>query len=111
MRKNDVIPAVIQEEIEIRVKAFNEKKLSKKISKYVPKIHGKFIYLMRTLEDGSLEHVCRLTYTGDIEDMNFAIYKYSTETYAPKEMFFPGEEYVDGTIEGAMKAGLEAYPV
>jgi hypothetical protein len=25
------------------------------------------------------------------------------------ECFFPGEDWVDGTIEGAMKAGLEAY--
>jgi hypothetical protein len=24
---------------------------------------------------------------------------------------FPGGEHVDGTVEGAMRAGLEAYPV
>ena len=27
------------------------------------------------------------------------------------EWMFPGNQYLDGTIEGAMKAGLEAYPV
>ena len=30
--------------------------------------------------------------------------------YDAEEWFFPGEEHIDGTIEGAMKAGLEAYP-
>lgn len=29
--------------------------------------------------------------------------------YDPYECFFPGEEHVDGTIEGALKAGMEAY--
>ena len=41
----------------------------------------------------------------------FAIYKWSREQYDSDEWFFPGVEFVDGTIEGAMKAGLEAYPV
>ena len=39
----------------------------------------------------------------------FAIYRYSTDRYHPDECFFPGEDWVDGTIEGAMKAGLDAY--
>lgn len=30
--------------------------------------------------------------------------------YDPNEWFFPGSGYLDGTVEGAMKAGLEAYP-
>jgi hypothetical protein len=41
----------------------------------------------------------------------FAIFKWSTERYDPDEWFFPGAEYVDGTVEGAMMAGLHAYPV
>ena len=91
MKEKIVIPATIVNEVESRVKAFNEAKLAKKKAKYVPVIKGKFIYLMRTLTDGSLEHVCRLTYTGAIEDMDFAIYKYSTEKYDPNEWFFdPG---------------------
>jgi hypothetical protein len=35
----------------------------------------------------------------------------SKNRYDPNEGFFPGVEYVDGTVEGAMKAGLEAYPL
>ena len=26
------------------------------------------------------------------------------------EWMFPGSQYLDGTLEGAMRAGLEAYP-
>ena len=40
----------------------------------------------------------------------FAIYKYSSEGYDDDEFFFPGAGNVDGTVEGAMLAGLEAYP-
>ena len=40
----------------------------------------------------------------------YSIYKYSDEHYDEEEWFFPGNEHVDGTLEGAMKAGLEAYP-
>jgi putative transposase len=40
----------------------------------------------------------------------FAIYKYSDERYDADEWLFPGAGYVDGTLEGAMRAGLEAYP-
>jgi len=42
---------------------------------------------------------------------NFAIFKWSTETYDTNEWMFPGSELVDGTVEGAMRAGLEAYQV
>ena len=37
-------------------------------------------------------------------------HEYSSERYDDDEWFFPGSEHVNGTIEGAMKAGLEAYP-
>ena len=40
----------------------------------------------------------------------FAIFKYSDERYDPDEWLFPGSEHVDGTIEGAMQAGMAAYP-
>jgi hypothetical protein len=51
-----------------------------------------------------------LEYTGDIKKWDFAIFKYSDERYDPEEWFFPGAGHIDGTIEGAMRAGLEAYP-
>ena len=54
--------------------------------------------------------ICRLTYTGDMAGWEFAIFKWSIERYDPDEWLFPGSQYLDGTIKGAMKAGLEAYP-
>ena len=46
-----------------------------------------------------------------MNEWEFAIYKYSDERYDPNEWMFPGAEYLNGTIEGALKAGLEAYPL
>jgi len=46
-----------------------------------------------------------------MDDWDFTIYKYSTEKYDPEEWFFPGEEFVDGTVTGAMKAGMAAYEI
>jgi hypothetical protein len=45
-----------------------------------------------------------------MDSWEFAIYKYSDERYDPDEWMFPGAGHIDGTIEGAIKAGLEAYP-
>jgi hypothetical protein len=111
MANKTIMLDIVVNKIKLKVDAFNKKNMSKKDCVYVPKIKGKFVYLMRTLYDGSLEHVCRLKYTGDINNMEFAIYKYSTESYDPNEWNFNGASLVDGTLEKAMKAGLEAYPI
>lgn len=77
---------------------------------YFADFKGKFLYLKRK-EFGEISSVARMTYTGDMKNWDFAIFKWSLEKYDSEEWLFPGVEYVDGTIEGAMKAGLEAYPV
>lgn len=59
---------------------------------------------------GDPRQICRLTYTGNVNDWKFAIYKYSDNRYDPDEWMIPGLGHLDGTIEGAMKAGLEVYP-
>lgn len=41
--------------------------------------------------------------------MPFAIYSYNKEKYDPK-IKFAGSHHLDGTIEGALKALLEASP-
>jgi hypothetical protein len=53
--------------------------------------------------------ICRLEYRRKGR-WDFAIYKYSSDRYDPEEFMFPGSEFVDGTVEGAMKAGMVAYP-
>ena len=77
---------------------------------YAARFRGSYLYLDRS-DFGQIGPICRLKYTGDMNNWEFAIYKYSSGRYDPDEWFFPGDEYVDGTVEGAMMAGLEAYPV
>ena len=73
------------------------------------RFRGLHVYLDRQ-SGSSVSRRGRLTYTGDITHWDFAIYKYSTDRYDPDEWFFPGSEHVNGTIEGALRACMEAYP-
>jgi hypothetical protein len=103
------IPETVKTEVETIVEHFNRTAIRNPQSIYVPRYKGKFLYLDR--QDYGRQHpICRLEYTGKLEDWSFAIYKYSDERYDDEEWFFPGAGHVDGTIEGAMKAGLDAYP-
>jgi hypothetical protein len=103
------IPDAVKTEVEAVVQHFNTTVLRNPHCLYVPRYRGKFLYLDR--QDYGRQHpICRLEYTGKMEDWSFAIYKYSDERYDEEEWFFPGAGHVDGTLEGAMKAGLEAYP-
>jgi hypothetical protein len=76
---------------------------------YHAKYKGNFMYLNR-MEGENDNPMARLKFTGDFSKWDFAIYKYSTMQYDPDEYFFWGEEEVDGTIEGALKAAQKAYP-
>lgn len=77
---------------------------------YVLRFRGRFLYLDRVMVRGQRGQICRLTWTGDMNGWEFAIYKHSSNRYDPDEWFFPGAGAVDGTVEGAMRAGLLAYP-
>ncbi len=103
------IPDAVKTDVETIVQHFNMTAIRNPQCVYVPRYRGKFLYLDRQ-DYGRLHPICRLEYTGKMEDWSFAVYKYSDERYDEDEWFFPGAEHVDGTIEGAMKAGLEAYP-
>jgi hypothetical protein len=104
------IPDEVKMDVEAIVQHFNTTVIRNPHCLYVPRYKGKFLYLDRQ-DYGRLSPICRLEYTGKMEKWYFAIYKYSDERYDEEEWFFPGSEHVDGTIEGAMKAGLEAYTV
>ncbi|MFT4660535.1 MAG: hypothetical protein ACI828_002587 [Flavobacteriales bacterium] len=52
----------------------------------------------------------RLKYNGSINDWSFAVFKYSREVYDPDEFMFPGSGKLDGTVQRALKAGMELYP-
>ena len=103
------LPNDVKKQVEDIVKRFNASEIRNPRCRYVPRYRGKLLYLDR--EDYGRRHpICRLEYTGNMENWYFAIYKYSDEHYDEEEMFFTGAELVDGTIEGAMRAGLKAYP-
>ncbi len=104
------IPKEIKVWVEERVADFNKKTFKDACVGYRARFRGRFLYLDRD-EFGKTGPICRLTYTGKRDDWEFAIFKWSDERYDPDEWFFPGAEDVDGTVEGAMRAGLKAYPV
>ena len=104
-----VIDQDIKTAIEKDIEAFNASKLAKNM-KYQAAYKSNYIYLFRSDYPGEdFSPICRLTYRGDLQNMDFAIYKYSSETYSPSEWMFPGSDLVDGTVTGAMKAGMKAY--
>lgn len=107
--KSKAIPYDVREEVKKVVEQFNQKTFSGKNCFYEARFEGKYLFLDRC-DYGNIGPICRLTYTGKMNDWKFAIFKWSTETYDANEWMFPGSGYVDGTVEGAMKAGLEAYP-
>ena len=122
MPKKQIIPTEIQEEVQKLVDEFNRVNLkectsllnaffpSKVKRGYSARFKGKYLYLDRTDRSEPLP-ICRLTWNGEMDNWDFAIYKYSSDKYDPEEWFFPGEEFVDGTITGAMKAGMVAYEI
>ena len=104
------IPEDVRREVSEIVDRFNQEVLGEDHRMYIPRCKGSYLYLDRNDGAGRPSPICRLRYTGDVRNWEFAIYKYSSGQYNPNEWFFPGEECVDGTVEGALKAGMKAYP-
>ena len=48
-------------------------------------------------------------HNGQMDNWDFAVFKYSREAYDSNEFMFPGYEELDGTIQGALNAGLQLY--
>lgn len=133
MAGKKVIADEIREQVTARINAFNQlhfhsvprkgiiglmnqlfgrsKVSSSPPGSYVPRFKGAYLYLDRIDYYGRPFAICRLKWTGNIDKWEFAIYRYSREAYDPEEWFFDGAEKVDGTVEGAMRAGIEAYPL
>ena len=103
------IPEDIQRQADASGDTFNRSVIRDPNRYYCTRDRGHYLYLDR-FDSGRVKARGRLKYTGGMDTWEFAIYKYSDERYDPEEWMFPGAGYVDGTIEGAMKAGLEAYP-
>ena len=109
-RKPLSIPGPIREQVDQMVANFNQNIIKNPQCFYVPRYRGNDLHLDRH-HYGPIGPIARLKYRGEPTTWEFAIYKYSNNRYDPNEWFFPGVEHVDGTVEGAMKAGLAAYPL
>ncbi len=103
------IPDAVCVKIKASVVQFNEDVVKKPQRSFSVRIRGKYVYIDRD-DYGIVGPRARLTYTGDLEQWEFAIYKYSDERYDPNEWMFPGAEHLDGTIEGALRAAMGVYP-
>jgi hypothetical protein len=108
MGKKPAIPREIKSEVERIVEDFNERVLNDQGQYYLTRFSGRFLYLDRS-DHGSIGPICRLEYLGSMDNWKFSIFKFSSGSYDSEDWFFPGSDLVDGTVEGAMKAGLEAY--
>jgi len=104
------IPEAIKTQVADRITAFNRAILQDPHVYYLPRYRGAFLYLDRC-DNGQIGSIARLTSTGSLDRWEFAIYRYSAERYDPDEWLFPGAEELDGTLEGAMRAGMAAYPL
>ena len=104
------IPEEVKEKVETIITKFNKRSLKKNDCYYRARFKGKYLYLDRC-DYSKMGQICRLAYNGKIDNWDFAIFKWSKERYDPDEWMFPGSECIDGTIEGAMRAGLKAYPL
>lgn len=102
------IPAFARKAVEQAVEDFNRDEISGSGKIYHVRFKDCYVYVDR--DDGiGPSPVFRLEYTGDLSDWGFAIYKYSADDYDEEENFFPGADILDGTIEGALRAGMKAY--
>lgn len=110
--KKQNIPESVKQEVNKIIDHYNRTVYGQYESvKYIAEFKGSFLYLKRIEFDGQISPMVRLTYIGKMDKWVFAIYKWTSEKYDPEEWFFPGYEFVNGTIMGALKAGDEAYPV
>lgn len=99
----------IKQQVDAIVKQFNAKHLRDERRFFETRYRGLYAYLDRR-DGNTVSQRGRIKYTGTMKDWEFAIFKYSSETYDPDEWMFPGSEYLDGTVVGALKACAEAYP-
>ena len=128
MARNPAIPLEIKEKVQQIVEQFNKKNkthfkiefrgkhgyLSKSAAPFFSNKKGEnevfMSFAKALLGKPEVTKLGRITWKGDIEKWEFAVFRYSKEFYDPDEWMFPGAAHLNGTIEGTLKAGIEIYP-
>ena len=103
------IPQDTRAQVEAIVARFNRTVVRDRGTFFSARFRNQYVYLDRD-DYRSVSPRGRLTWTGDMAQWDFAIYKYSDERYDPEEWMFSGAGHLDGTVEGALRACMEAYP-
>lgn len=103
------IPEYVRQQLNQVIEAFNNSELADSGSHYVARYRASYLFLDRS-DHGRVRPIIRLQYTGRLDAWEFALYRPSQEDYETDVSFFPGERQVDGTLQGALQAGLEALP-
>jgi hypothetical protein len=105
------IPDDIKEAALAIIEKYNKKKFRDNPDvSYYAKFRGEFLYLNRK-EYGNDSPIARLGFNGSMKDWSFSAFLYSCESYSDDLFMMPGIGFLDGTIEGALKAGDKVYPV
>ncbi|HOP47566.1 MAG TPA: hypothetical protein PK874_07885 [Desulfobacteraceae bacterium] len=104
-----IIPKEIKQKINDIIGLFNKDELKNSEFQIVSELRGIFLYIDIQEAQDSLTHLCRLKFTGDMENWEFAVYRHSRDNYDSDVCLFPGNSYLDGSIIGAIKAGMVAY--
>ena len=101
-------PQDVRAQVEAIVARFNQTVVRDRRTFFSARFRGQYVYLDRD-DYGFAGPRGRLTWTGDMDHWEFAIYRYSNERYDPNE-WFDGVQHLNGTVEGALRACAEAYP-
>ena len=72
-----LIPDEIREKVSVIVEKFNQQELKTKDVRYIARFQGRFLYLDR-IAYGKKEPVSRMEYFREINEWEFAIFKWST---------------------------------
>jgi len=106
--KRKSIPHRLQIEIDRIRTAFNLRVLREEELRYVAQFRSGYLYLLYDTPDG-VEPFCRLEFTGDMNRWDFSVYRSTSKRFHPPAQSFAGNAFLDGTVEGALKAGVVAY--
>ncbi len=109
------IPDDVKQPAEAAIAAFNQKVIRDPDRYYVIRYRGQYLYLDRLAYGAQQrqQRIARLAYDAPTDAWEFTIFKSSDERYDPEECeegLFPGSDFLEGTLEGALQAGLAAYP-
>jgi hypothetical protein len=108
IRRN--IPAEIIEKANLEIEKYNAAHYASDSGiAYRAYAKGNYLYVDRN-EYGQDVKTFRLLFNGKIDNWDFEIFKWSSEKYTDDTFGMPGEQYLNGTISGAMKAADKLYP-